>query len=148
MRLGDFDISTEIDCDPNGDPDDPDCAEPLQDIAVHSYVGHPHYERANVLNDIGLVRLSEAAKFTQKNIKPVCLPFSKESQELPKKFVVIGWGRTESSFKSKILQKANLPLYDQESCKQKFSQLPRKNSFVLLDSQFCAGGEGGLKNFL
>lgn len=139
VRLGEHDTSNVLDCD-YSDPDDPDCAEPVQDVRVKSYVGHPQYDRSNVINDIGLVRLEQAAKFQQRNIKPICLPFTPELQVLPQKFVVIGWGRTESNYKSPILQKASLPLYDKDACLQKFSQLNRKVTFV--EGQFCAGGEG------
>lgn len=86
------------------------------------------------------MRLEQAANFKQRNIKPICLPFTPELQELPPKFVVIGWGRTEATYKSSILQKASLPLYDKDKCLQKFSQLNRKVTFV--EGQFCAGGEG------
>lgn len=141
VRLGEHDTSNEVDCD-YSDPEDPECAEPVQDIRVLSYFGHPRYDRTNVHNDIGLVRLEQAANFKQRNIKPICLPFTPEVQVLPARLVVIGWGRTESSYKSTILQKASLPLYNKDDCLRKFSQLQSKQKVSFIEGQFCAGGEG------
>lgn len=140
VRLGDYDTSKEEDCD-YSDPEDPDCAEPVQDVRIKSYVAHPNFDREKVLHDIGLVQLEQAANFNHRNIKPICLPFSPELQALPKVFVVIGWGRTEKASKSVILQKATLPLYDQTQCYYTFSQLSRKQ-VVFTEGQFCAGGDG------
>ncbi|CRK88611.1 CLUMA_CG002345, isoform A [Clunio marinus] len=141
VRLGDWDTSTERDCDYTY-PSNPICADPVQDIAVASYTPHPNYDRTNIHNDIGIVRLQEAANFNQRNIRPICLPFTRELQELPGRFVVIGWGRTEDSFNSNILQKASLPLYERDKCLRKFSTLPLKKRIIFIDGQFCAGGEG------
>jgi hypothetical protein len=109
---------------------------------VKSFTAHPHFDRANVLNDIGIVQLETAANFQHKNIKPICLPITNELQELPKNLIVIGWGKTEKSFRSPILQKASVPYFDQEKCRQKFTALQTRKKFVLIDGQFCAGGEG------
>jgi len=140
VRLGEYDLSKKEDCD--GDPQDPICSEPVQDVNVKSYVAHPAYERKRVLNDIGIVQMERAANFGQRNIKPICLPFTKELQQLPKHFVVIGWGQTERSYRSPILQKAAVPLYDQEKCRNKFTNLPAQKRVTLINGQFCAGGEG------
>lgn len=109
---------------------------------MRSFTAHPKYDTINILNDIGIVQLSSPANFQQRNIKPICLPFTSELQQLPNKFFVVGWGRTESSFTSRILQKALLPLYDKDECLRKFSSLPIKRRIVFSDGQFCAGGEG------
>lgn len=140
VRLGDYDTSKVEDCD-YSDPEDPDCSEPVQDIRVKSYVAHPNFDKEKVLHDIGLIQLEVAANFQQRNIKPICLPFTSELQMLPKLFIVIGWGRTEKASRSAILQKATLPLYDQSQCYHTFSQLSRKQ-IVFSEGQFCAGGDG------
>lgn len=139
VRLGEWDAGTDLDCDPNSDPEDPDCAEPVQDISVKSYLAHPDFERQTVFNDIGIIQLAEGAKIGNRNIKPICLPFSPELHTLPRTLVVIGWGRTESSPRSSILQKAAVPLFGQADCIKKFTG---KRKFSLIDGQFCAGGEG------
>lgn len=93
-----------------------------------------------LMNDIGIVQLNEAADTTRRNIKPICLPFTHELRNLPQRFVVTGWGRTQRSSNSAILQRASMPLYDQEICKKKITA---KNKRVSIgDGQFCAGGEG------
>lgn len=139
MRLGEYNTSSVVDCDINW-PDD--CAEPVQDIAVKSFVAHPKYDRVNTLNDIGLVQMDQAANFRHNNIKPICLPFSTEAQTLPDRFLVVGWGATETSRSSEVLQMASLPLFAQDICFRKYSELLKKRKFVLTKRQFCAGGEG------
>lgn len=144
VRLGEHDTSTNPDCDYD-DPEDPECADPVQDSPVNSFLAHPDFDRANVLNDIGIVRLEVAANFKQRHIKPICLPFTAELQKLPEDFIVIGWGRTESSSRSTILQKAKVPHYETEKCKKKFNELGTKKKVVIESGQFCAGGEGLFK---
>lgn len=137
VRLGEYDTSKSEDCD-NEDPEDPICAPPVQDVGVKSFLAHPDYSRFTFHNDIGLVQLKTAALFKQKNIRPICMPFKEEFQTLPTSYIVIGWGRTENSLGSAILQKAALPSYDQRQCEQKFA----KNKVTLIEGQLCAGGQG------
>lgn len=138
MRLGDYNTSTDEDCVTEESGEEPECAEPLQDIAVKMFIVHPDYSRSTLHHDIGLVRLKEAAKVKQSNIKPICMPFKEGFNKMPEKFVVIGWGRTQDSSGSAILQKASMPLVDQQFCQEKFS----KSKVTLIEGQFCAGGEG------
>ena len=114
----------------------PNCAEPVQDVKIKSFVAHPDYSKYAHQHDIGLVQLKTAANFQQNNIKPICLPFAENLQALPDKFIVIGWGATENSIGSEILQKALVPLFNQIQCQRKYPQV------TLIDEQFCAGGKG------
>lgn len=141
VRLGEYDASTVDDCD-RSDPEDVECADPIQDIAITSVVAHPGFrsKRLELNDDIALIRLAEAANFKQNNIKPICLPFERDIQRLPDKFLAIGWGYTQKNIQSAILQKAVLPLYDQETCRQKLTTKVR--AAKLIEGQFCAGGEG------
>jgi hypothetical protein len=98
------------------------------------------------------VKLSEAADFKSRSIKPLCLPFNAASTGIPRNLIVIGWGRMaqDASPENGILQKAHLPFFDSENCTKKFVELLSKNNaksdFVLSESQFCAGGEGEMKH--
>lgn len=141
VRLGDYDTNTVEDCFTDED-DETECTDPVQDIDVKSFVAHPGFKntRAKKFNDIGIVQLNAAANFKHNSIKPVCLPFANELQTLPNKFVVIGWGRTEKSARSAVLQKASLPFYELRNCARKLST--KNRAIVLNDGQFCAGGEG------
>lgn len=108
------------------------CADPVQDIAVKSFKYHPGFieHRSDLTDDIGIVKMMKAANFRQNNIKPICLPFRRELQQIPAKLLAIGWGRTgNSKAGSAILQKASLPLYNLEGCRllgmdEAFSEKP------------------------
>lgn len=108
VRLGEYDQTKDQDCD-NDDPEDPICSEPVQDISVKSYLAHPGFSRMKLMHDIGIVQLDEIADTRRRNIKPICLPFTQELRTLPNRFVVTGWGRTQRSSNSAILQRASMP---------------------------------------
>lgn len=147
MRLGEYDKNSEIDCD-KSDPDDVVCAEPVKDVAVASFQAHTEFDLKTKYNDIGLVKLSEAANFKSRSIKPLCLPFKNAMNTMPSHLIVIGWGRkaNDQSKDNGILQKATLPFYESEKCKKVFNDYYAKNNFhsdfTLSDTQFCAGGDG------
>lgn len=138
VRLGEWNAKTEKDCIWDEDEEEDVCNGPVQDILVKSFITHPDYSKQTIQNDIGMIKLSQAANFKQKNIGPICLPFAPETQTVPTTYLVIGWGRTHNASGSDILQKAAVDLYDQQECMKKFS----KNKLVLSDGQFCAGGKG------
>lgn len=59
VRLGEYDLSTEIDCQvDNG------CAPPVQDFIVEEIIPHPDYLKAELRNDIALIRLNRDAIMT------------------------------------------------------------------------------------
>ncbi len=64
---------------------------PHIDIAVASVTTHAHFDRANLWNDIAVLKLQEEATF-QGNIQPVCLPRGEAVQTLD--CVVSGWGKS------------------------------------------------------
>lgn len=59
MRLGEYDLSHEIDCSDEEDPDS--CAPPYQDIAVAKFMFHVDYnDKVISSSDIGIVQLMTA----------------------------------------------------------------------------------------
>lgn len=150
VRLGEHDLGKDIDC--RSDPDEADdCAEPVKDVAVAKWIAHTGFDQKLKHNDIGLVKLSEAANFKSRGIKPICLPFAAKIQTIPQKLIVTGWGKVSDqiSKQTEILQMAELPFYDLEKCKQRFNEYYRENNVKaeinLNDMQFCAGGDGKLE---
>lgn len=61
-RLGEWKISTEIDCVQNLAIED--CADPVLDVDVSETIPHPYYSGRNGNNDVGLVRLEKIVNFT------------------------------------------------------------------------------------
>lgn len=94
MRLGEWNIDEEIDCQ------NETCSDPALDVAIKEILPHEHYHAESVghENDIALIRLAKSAPNTQW-IRPICLPIeskwrTKVFDDIP--MVVAGWGYTSS----------------------------------------------------
>lgn len=60
VRLGEYDLSRDTDCNLN---DNRDCAPPVEDINIKSIIPHQKYNDDNKLNDIALIRLARDVSF-------------------------------------------------------------------------------------
>lgn len=97
IRLGDYDLSTEIDCHTD-DAGIKVCADPIQEISREDFtiVTHQNFSKfLKVYCDIGLIKLKVSANLHQNNIGTICLP-SEDDSQIPRALEVIGWGRTVS----------------------------------------------------
>ncbi|KAF2895871.1 hypothetical protein ILUMI_10306 [Ignelater luminosus] len=135
-RLGEWRISTEIDCIQNLAIED--CADPVVDVDISETIPHPYYSARNGNNDVGLVRLEKIVNFTD-FIRPICLP----PMDLPMPPVgtimtVCGWGAIENGSQSDVKLKVDLPLVSNAVCAQRVSSSTR-----ISPNQICAGGEEG-----
>lgn len=133
IRLGEWDLSTDVDCTTKAvgllfcGP------QPAQDVKYEEIVVHPTYNKNGLLSDnIALIRLADPIDF-KKNwmIRPVCLPernFDVQAASDRGTATVTGW-----NFKGKLsntLLKEYLANVDVERC----NIHPR---FVLQDGQIC-----------
>lgn len=135
VRLGEFDTSTNIDCD--NTLIKPECAPAALDINIEQIIVHENYDprNKNNHNDIGLLRLEEIVIFSD-YISPICLP-SKDSFNLAGVVLsVAGWGETEKVIRSNKKLKVKLTALSNDECSKKYS-----NSSIT-SQQFCAGGQG------
>lgn len=137
VRLGEHDISKEVDCD-HFYSDDLGCAAPPQDIEVVQFIAHPLFSRRTRKNDIALIKLATAAKLSD-SVRPVCLPVGSFSNNTATWMVVTGWGLTESGYTSDVMQFARVPLVQREKCENSLRSFD--NRISLDESQFCAGGD-------
>ncbi|EAT32410.1 AAEL015432-PA [Aedes aegypti] len=128
VRLGEWDIESEEDCD-----EEENCADKAVDIDVGSHVVHKDYDSDNIHYDMALIKLA----------KP-CVPLAEEfrnRQDSGKTFTAVGWGTTEKGqdepgvYGSRYKLEVDLPGVDLETC--------RANYPNVLDSEMCAGGEEG-----
>lgn len=91
MRLGEYDLSTDVDCI------DRDCNPPVLEIEVEEAIPHPQYEASSRHrhNDIALIRLRTPVQLNE-YIQPVCLPLPSVRSAINNSelLVVSGWGRT------------------------------------------------------
>ena len=141
VRLGEHDLSTDIDCTVIGyeaGVEEIHCAPPIQDIPIQHSLAHPRYDFPRFANDIGLIRLSRKPDMTLGNIGPICLPITSELQQYQSpKFEVAGFGMTEGATRSDVLLKINVPFVDQDKC-----QLKHGRNIQISEGHFCAGGFG------
>lgn len=89
VRLGEWDQSTDPDCDEGN------CADPAIDVPVIEQISHENFHDNEKYNDIALLRLARSVTFSTW-IKPICLPITERAQNLNYigyNFVVSGWGK-------------------------------------------------------
>jgi len=141
VRLGEWNLETEQDCDTSGVGSD--CADPVQDIPIERKIPHPQYEPAGEqqYNDLALLRLARPAKLSY-FVRPICLPSDPVLNNIDivgEKFQVAGWGKTETRSQSDIKLKVTVDGADIGNCNKVYHSTGR----VISDSQLCAGGERG-----
>ena len=140
VRLGEHDLSTELDC---GVPANPDlCLPPPQVFNVTETIVHPRYNEPTLdRNDIALLRLDRPA-VENEGVAKVCLPLGVKRITDPTgaSALVAGFGLTESGFSSDVMLKVSLPVLPQQPCAEEIGRRGR----VIGPGQLCAGGERGL----
>ncbi|EDS32650.1 conserved hypothetical protein [Culex quinquefasciatus] len=140
VRLGEYDTSTEQDCDDNSG----ECAGPVQELEVESVVHHALYSTSQRTNDIALVRLANPANTDESaNVLPICLPF--EGTDLRKfpdnaEMIVSGWGLTEKNVASNELQKVSVSVQPADACSE-LSKLDDRD--ICGGEAHCIGDSGG-----
>lgn len=142
VRLGDWNIATERDCD-NSFVGEPICSDPPVDVAIAEKIPHESYnpQSKDQHNDIALLRLARSVQFTA-YIKPICLPVASHLRS--KNFVgqsldVAGWGKTEVSNKSDLKLKVQIKGVPKSEC----SAVYARENINIINSQICAGGVKG-----
>lgn len=93
VRIGDWDLDSEIDCDPN---DETNCLPAPIDIEIDEKIVHEGYNKSRISSphDIALLRLSEKIEFDGL-IKPICLPYDPslfQKNYTGSRFTTAGWG--------------------------------------------------------
>ena len=146
VRLGEWDLESEIDCMTVAEQKV--CADEVQNIGIEHTIKHKRYVKGK--NDIALVKLNRDVVFSD-FIAPVCLPKEKSSILEDKKLVAIGFGVTETKFKSRFKQFVLLPYIKPEVCEQKTHSLYRQRidynkticTYSSENKDTCGGDSGG-----
>lgn len=135
--MGEHDLSQEIDCFNDDETDTPEmCAEKFQELEIEEIIVHPEAKEGVSANDIALIRMKEAANFN-KNVQPVCLPFSSELRKSKiREIISLGWGATEEKWYSDVLLDATMPYVTIERCRKMYEG---KALVLSEERQFCAG---------
>ncbi len=104
---------------------------------------HPEYDPVTLVNDIAVLRISDAVKDINKlDRNSIRLPTSIEDLWVGEPYLatqVVGWGRTETGFASSKLLGVRVPKVDHDYCQDKFSVY----GDVIERSMFCAGYSSG-----
>ncbi|XP_068619025.1 melanization protease 1-like [Battus philenor] len=144
VRIGDYDISSKVDC--TGEGEDQECESTYQEIGISQTIYHQDYVRSlfQVKNDIALLRLTNPVDFSLRNAAPICLPVTKQLLEMDingERGVVAGWGVTETGKKSNILLKVEVPIYSLSTCNSLYHR-DRRARQSKFENVFCAGDRG------
>ncbi|RXG58495.1 Serine protease easter [Armadillidium vulgare] len=135
IHLGDYDLSTENDCERTSLG--LRCSPPHIVAGVEDTVLHPKYNtRGKSSDDVALIRLNLTLDFDSTTIEPVCLPpngFNFKAFAGNRAPVAAGWGLTEHGNSSNILLRVNVPIADDALCRKRY-----KEKFV--GNQLCVGG--------
>lgn len=134
VRLGEFDLETDVDCDTVNDYFY--CSYPPIDFDIASYFIHELYKpEVGNPNDIAVIRLSETVKYTN-FIKPICLPnIYEDSINIEFGVVTVaGFGRTETSGYSTRLLKTEVDIVQRETCSGQY----RSQNRQIYNTQICA----------
>lgn len=135
VRLGEWDLQTDPDCDVNRNV----CAPPVVEQTISQVLVHsdfiPHSKEQ--FNDIALLKMRSSVEFTD-FVKPICLPESSAEQNFDDSpLVVAGFGKTETSDDSRIKLKTDIQGTSFDRCRQVYGQ------DKILNSQICATGDFG-----
>ncbi|KAK8390764.1 hypothetical protein O3P69_010464 [Scylla paramamosain] len=141
IRLGEWDLSTDLDCETTDTGFEFCAPEPAQDFIYEEIVSHPDYNsRGQVSDDIALIRLTTPVDFRRNRwIQPVCMPgqdFDVRATVDQRNAVVSGWGFTENGTVSDVLLQVYLPMVDIDSCNTTYKGR-------VLNEQVCFGGVKG-----
>ncbi|XP_037816104.1 serine protease 7 [Lucilia sericata] len=134
IRLGEYDISSEIDCIGS------DCNNKVLELGFEEIIPHPQYDdkNSNRYHDIALIRLDQDVEYND-FIRPVCLPVAATKQDINTGalLTVAGWGRTLLARQSNVKKQLDIPVNDHNACVQKFAT----RKINIGPTQLCAGGE-------
>ncbi|XP_075986136.1 serine protease 7-like [Anticarsia gemmatalis] len=124
-RLGEYDLTSDIDCV------DGVCGDPIIRLEVIDTIVHPDYDNSD--HDIAILKLEADVAFTD-FIRPVCLPSGRLQPEIT--FAASGWGEIpHKGYYSDIKKIIPLPLWKREDC------LAAYKNFNVPAHVICAGGQ-------
>ncbi|EAA45799.4 AGAP012843-PA, partial [Anopheles gambiae str. PEST] len=101
---------------------------------------HQNYNSHARLNDIALIRVSEAVQFT-KDVKPACLPFNylfDESLASPR-VLSLGWGEYQQGTMSDSKRIVQLEIIKEDECGEQLKKWQRFN-ISMISSVMCTVG--------
>ncbi|KAK8736615.1 hypothetical protein OTU49_005093 [Cherax quadricarinatus] len=119
-----------------------------EDFGVEKPITYPEYLHPQAYHDLALLKLDRKV-ILKPTIKPVCLPWGRESTEslVDQQVTLTGWGDTEfGGSPSSVMQEVNVTVFSSQECDKSYSTLldysiswPRG----INDNIICAGDRNG-----
>ncbi|KAH8286694.1 hypothetical protein KR018_003679, partial [Drosophila ironensis] len=146
VRLGEWDTSTNPDCQYHEDQRKAECAPGYQDIPVEELLPHPQYDRDNLSQpyDIALIRLASRAQLSE-FVEPICLPNKQLRADELEGLVteVAGWQAKSSP----RMRKSSVTIDEIEECQRKYAaqgvRIQASQLCGLANAKECHGNAGG-----
>lgn len=127
IRLGEYDKSTSLDCDQLDGTRQ--CSAGTQTLNIETIIIHQQYNKPRFANDIALIRLRQPADISQENVKPICLPLSKELRSFkPPTFTRTGWKNSPTQPR---IQRSEVTVVESVGCQDKYvkNAIPLEKTF-------------------
>lgn len=140
VRVGEYAISTKVDCETLQNQTKRCSKYPVQNLAIEEVVVHSNFSKEVINDDIGLLRVTRM-NLNVENVRPVCLPTTEDTRNAKYNYcVATGWGFTESYGNSAdILQRVELPIMNLTQCRDIYQG---QSKVKITHKQVCAGGKG------
>ncbi|XP_055849494.1 serine protease easter-like [Episyrphus balteatus] len=149
VRLGEWDTTTDPDCDRDTQNNSEVCADPHVDVTIEKVTVHEKYNSSlkSQPNNIALIRLSRNVDYTD-FIRPICLPLKdtlKQSTFDGNKMEVSGWRQLGRKTSSNIKLKAEVPVVPLSECQSVYSKhnVDLGTSHICSGNDFCRSESGG-----
>ncbi|KAI9298782.1 trypsin-like serine protease [Neoconidiobolus thromboides FSU 785] len=109
-----------------------------QSIFVSKIINHPNFDSFNATNDISIWKLAIPASV---GIGSIDLDDGTYGEQTGLKVLAAGWGVTKANGPgSPVLREVRIPIFDKKACASYWAN----NGYdINVDSQVCAGAEGG-----
>lgn len=133
--LGEHNLDTDPDCQKRGNQ--MVCSPPSERFDIEQIIPHPEYRKHYIGYDIGLIKLNQNVEF-KKHIQAICLPITSFSLTVHERYLIAGWGTTETGATSRVLKKATVPYQERTVCEGIY----RRQRFT--KHHLCVGGESAV----
>uniref|UniRef100_A0A0P4VWR9 limulus clotting factor C n=1 Tax=Scylla olivacea TaxID=85551 RepID=A0A0P4VWR9_SCYOL len=127
LTLGDWDLNTEND------------GKSLK-VKAQRIIVHPSYSRANLQNDIAMIKLASKVTYTER-IKPICLPTT-DLELAGLETTISGWGRNEDKLLQPQLKILEAKVLSNVLCDEQWNKQGAPKGFIV-DTMKCMDTTSG-----
>ncbi|EDS36581.1 clip-domain serine protease [Culex quinquefasciatus] len=121
-----------------------ECAGPVLDVLIESYVFHPEFDQPMYTNDLALIRMAHEVEYND-YIRPICLPTTPELRaNVPRFLVMPAWELDMNAPNHYVgtLEKYFVENIDLDTCQRQYENAGFTPEFDDGENRFCAGQQG------